>query len=207
MKSLNKSQKTKICKFILNNTECVVEKKYSDFLVGNVFPTHPDWKKKVGVGIDHLEVRNTRYGNKCFFIIRTDGTITDISYPAAISPHNKTKDIMAACRNAVSSMIELFRRSITLPFVCPVTGEVVTDRSNMHIDHYDLTFKELFDLWMKDKDVDELYRKTLKSNRDDCMDTFFDDEKVILDFIQFHNSHTHLRAVSKTANLSVLKRK
>lgn len=207
MKSLNKSQKTKICKYILNNTDCVVEKKYSDFLVNNIFPTHPEWKKKVGVGIDHLEVRNTSYGNKCFFIIRTDGTITDISYPAAISPYNKTKDIMAACRNAVSSTIELLRRSTKLPFVCPVTGEVVTDRSNMHIDHYDLTFKELFDLWMKDKDVDELYRRTLKSNMDDCVDTFFDDDKVILDFIQFHNSHTHLRAVSKNANLSVLKRK
>lgn len=207
MKSLNKTQKTKICKYILNNTDCVVEKKYSDFLVNNIFPTHPEWKKKVGVGIDHLEVRKSTHGTKCFYIVRTDGTFTDISYPASISPYNRKKDIMDACRNAISSTIYLFRSSATLPFVCPVTGEVVTDRSNMHIDHYDLTFKELFDLWMKDKDVDELYRKTLKSNRDDCMDTFFDDEKVILDFIQFHNSHTHLRAVSKTANLSVLKRK
>lgn len=206
MKSYNKTQKTKICKFILNNTDCVVEKKYSDFLVENVFPTHPEWKKKVGVGIDHLEVRKTRR-NKCFFIVRTDGTVTDISYLAAINPHNKRQDVMAACRYAISSTIELFRRSITLPFVCPVTGEVVTDRSNMHIDHYDLTFKELFDMWIQDKDIDELYKKTLKSNRDDCVDTFFDDSRVIIDFIQFHNSHTHLRAVSKTANLSVLKKK
>lgn len=206
MRNLNKTQKTKICKYILNNTDKVVEKKHSDFLMEYVFPLHPEWKDKVGVGIDHIEVRDTKYRNKCFYIIRTDGTETDISYTASLTPHSKMDDIMAACRNAVSSTIGLFKRSVVLPFTCPITGEIVTDKSNVHIDHYDPTFKELVEMWLKDKDVDDIYKKTLKSNRDGCIYTYFD-TATYMDFNTFHSNHAHLRAVSKTANLSVLKRK
>lgn len=207
MRNLNKTQKTKICKYILNNTDKVVEKKHSDFLMEYVFPLHPEWKDKVGVGIDHIEVRDTKYRNKCFYIIRTDGTETDISYTLSLTPHSKMDDIMAACRTAVSGSIEKFRNSVDLPFTCPITGELVEDRSNMHIDHYSPTFKELVDVWMKYKDVDKVYESTRKSNRDDCVSTYFDDPILIVEFITFHDRYAHLRAVSKTANLSVLKRK
>lgn len=207
MRKFNKKEKTKICRFILNNTTLVVEDKHRYFLMEYIFPFHKDWKEKCGVGIDHIEVRRTTYGNKCFYLVRTDGTETDISFSACITPHSKMDDIQAACRNCVSSTIELFKNSVSIPYTCPITGEVIEDRKKLHIDHYDMTFKEVVDMWMKDRDVDEVYRKTLSSNRDKCLDTYFDDPELIIDFIQFHNRHTHLRAVSRTANLSVLTRK
>lgn len=45
---------------------------------------HPDKEEKIGVGLDHIEIRrNTReshgYNTKCFFIIRTDGSDIDFS--------------------------------------------------------------------------------------------------------------------------------
>ena len=96
--------------------------------------------------------------------------------------------------------------SIELPFVCPITGEVVYDKRDVHIDHYDMTFRQLFDEWVKGKDIEELYRMTLRSNKDNDTNTYFDNEEICNDFIEFHNKHTHLRAVSKRANLSELRK-
>ena len=36
--------------------------------------------------------------------------------------------------------------------------------------------------------------------------TWFDDKDINDDFIKFHNLHTHLRVVSKIANLSILRK-
>ena len=204
---LNKSQKMKVCKYILDHTKDVVEKKHSDFLMKEVFPFHSEWKEKMGVGVDHIEVRDARAGYRCFYIIRTDGTETDISYRASLTPHSKMDDIRAACRTAIAGSIELCRSMVVFPYTCPVTGDIVTDKSDIHIDHYDPTFKELVDEWMEDRDVDTVYKHTLKSNTDGSLYTYFDDPALTMDFICFHTAKAHLRAVSKRANLSVLKKK
>ena len=203
-----KAQKEKVCKAILKDVEGRVPECTVDFLVGEVLCNHPRWKEKIGCGLDHIEVRNALYGAKGFYIVRTDGTSTDISYRKSIySSINKREEIMKACRTVVSPIIEMHRNQVRLPFVCPITGEVVTDKSEVHIDHYDLTFKELFDLWMTGKDEDDLYDRLSVSKTDGCVEVHFDDPILTMDFYQFHNTHTHLRAVSKTANLSVLNRK
>ncbi len=203
----SKAEKTKMCRYILYNTYKVVDKKSSEFLLEYVFPNHPEWDEKVGVGVDHFEVRPDNYGGKCFYIVRKDGSYTDISFVTAISPPKKKADVIKACRTVIRPEIEKMRESIQLPFVCPITGETIWDKHYIHIDHYDWTFKEVFDEWVKDKDIDELYKKTLKSNKDNDMDTYFDDEEVCRDFLEFHNKHTHLRAVSRTANLSIFNKK
>ena len=55
--------------------------------------------------------------------------------------------------------------------------------------------------------IDELYEKTLKSKEDNNIEPYFDDDEINKDFLEFHNNHTHLRVVSKTANLSILRKK
>ena len=204
---LNKTQKKKVCKFILNNTDRVVEGKYERFLVDRIFPGHPEFVKKVGCGIDHIEVRDDYFGKRCFYIVRTDGTFTDISYIESISPRSKTVNIRNACRTAIFPIISDMRGRIDLPYTCPITGDIITDMNEVQIDHYDLTFKEVFDLWVKEKDLDELASDIEISNVDGSTVTSFTDENIIKDFVDFHNKHTHLRAVSKRANLSILKRK
>ena len=190
-----------ICKNILNDIDGVVPECCTDFLYC-LFEEHPHWKEKEGCGLDHFEVRRGLYGKKSFYIVRLDGTSIDISYRKAIYSYpSKRLDVMKACRTVISPIIEMYRNQIKLPFVCPITDDVVTDKSNIHIDHYDLTFKELFDLWMEDKDIDELYDKLSKSNNE----VHFDDPLLTLDFYQFHNDHTHLRAVSARANETILK--
>jgi hypothetical protein len=64
-------------------------------------------------------------------------------------------------------------------------------------------------MWISDKDIDELYNKTNKSvsGVNSGTHSYFVDENIIADFIEFHNKNTHLRAVSKRANLSDLRKK
>ena len=194
-----------MCRKILHNTYKVVSDESAAFLLEQVFPNHPDWGKKVGIGIDHIEVRPDGYCGQCFFIVRRDGSFTDISFKAAISPPKKITDVKRACRTAIWPIIAKMRESIELPFICPITGEVVRDRNDVHIDHYDLTFQEVFDEWVKGKDIERLHEMTLKSNKDDDTKTYFDNDEICKDFIEFHNRHTHLRAVSRKANLSTLR--
>jgi hypothetical protein len=54
-----------------------------------------------------------------------------------------------------------------------------------------------------------LYNKTNKSvsGVNSGTHSYFVDENIIADFIEFHNKNTHLRAVSKRANLSDLRKK
>ena len=203
----NKKEKTKRCKYILDNSDVRVEDKYSRFLMKYIFPYHPEWKDKEGVGIDHIEVRPDGYGHKCFYLIRKDSTVTDISYLTSITPPSKKEQVRTACRTAIRPTIKDIKNSVKLPYRCPITGDIITSMEDIQIDHYDMEFNDVFELWIKDKDLDWLYEDVMKSNVDGSTITSFKDESIIKDFIEFHNTHTHLRVVSKKANLSVLKRK
>ena len=203
----NKKEKTKLCKYILDNSDVRVEDKYSRFLMKYIFPYHPEWKDKEGVGIDHIEVRPDGYGHKCFYLIRKDSTVTDISYLTSITPPSKKEQVRTACRTAIRPIIKDIKNSVKLPYRCPITGDIITSMEDIQIDHYDMEFNDVFELWIKDKDLDWLYEDVMKSNVDGSTITSFKDESIIKDFIDFHNTHTHLRVVSKKANLSVLKRK
>ena len=203
----NKKEKTKLCRYILEHSDGKVEDKYSSFLLKYIFPCHYRWKEKEGVGVDHIEVRPDGCGKSCFYIVRKDLTVTDISYLVAITPPNMKGKVKKACRTAVRPIIESIRNSVVLPYKCPITGDLITSMDDIQIDHYDMCFNDVFELWIKDKDLDRLYADVRKSGIDGSTVTSFADESIIKDFIAFHNAHTHLRVVSKRTNLSVLRRK
>jgi len=104
-----------------------------------VLSGHYDWDSKVGCGISHLEVREARYSTKCIWIVRVDGTETDISWHKALKGikgkmtlHQK---MIKAARDEVADQI--------LSFAKPVKG--------LHIDHVaPITFKFLFTEFFKD---------------------------------------------------------
>ena len=89
MKKLTIADKQKVCRFIINNTPVngIVEEKHSKWLIKEIFVNHNEWEIKKGVGIDHLEVRisTTFRKNKEFWIVRTDGTETDISFTKCLT--------------------------------------------------------------------------------------------------------------------------
>lgn len=207
IKRMNKKQLNEKCKEILNGLEVgdyVCDPNDLEFLL-SVFEGHQEWEGKQGCGIKGVFVDKTDFGGRCFWLDRFDGTITDISYIKSITPPTKLADINKACRTAIQPIIKEFRnKNVTFGETrCPFTNEILT-YSNTHIDHYDLMFYELFKLWIDKYNIDEIYNVVNKSTDGD-VNTRFTDYAIEQDFIKFHNANTHLRAVSKKANLSILK--
>jgi len=202
---MKKSEKIKLCKEILNKnpTGVNISKNDYDFLI-SIFEKHSEWDIKMGVGIKFITVEKTKYGNSCFYIHRLDGSCTDISYLHSINPRTDIEKIKKACRTAIQPTISEFKKNNVLfgISICSITGDILT-KENTHIDHYDLTFNEVFNLWIKKYDTKYL-SKIINFSADNNIDTFFTNKDVINEFINFHNKHTHLRAVTKKANLSIL---
>jgi len=203
---LKKKKKKKIEKsreILKKYTNEVTDLNDYNFLL-DLFQNHADWKEKKGVGIDSISVIETKYKNKCFQINRIDGTSTDISFMNCINIKSKKKDIYNACRNAIRSEIVKFKKRNLVAGVsmCPFTGDIL-NFENVHIDHYDMTFNDMFNIWISNYNEDYLYSKIKKDNE---IGVKFIDSKIVEDFKKFHNENTKLRMVSTFANLSILKK-
>jgi hypothetical protein len=73
------------CSRILSRGPSVVEGEDFIFLMTDVFPRHPEWTEKCGVGVSHVEIRKHGHFNSLgFFLVRTDGSCIDISYRVAM---------------------------------------------------------------------------------------------------------------------------
>ena len=175
-----------------------------EFLL-SIFEGHTEWENKTGKGIDYITVEKTTYNNRCFYIYRIDGSKTDISFNHAITARTDISKIKLACRNAIKREVINYRDKYVIFGLtkCVITNEVLYS-NNTHIDHYDMQFNDLFKEWIKDKDVNLLAGK-INPTLDNEVETRFTDQDIINDFIDFHNQNTNLRAVSKYANLSILK--
>ena len=205
---MTKKDKTKKCQEILYKYEAgqkVSDTNEFDFLI-SIFEGHTEWEEKKGIGIDYITTKITEYKNRCFEIHLIDGTYNDISYTHAIKNRSIRSQIKAACRTAIKHIISDFRKKNVVwgVTICPITKEILTP-DNTHIDHYNLTFNDIYEKWIKNYD-EKFLILLLNATDDNSEETKFTDNKIIEDFIQFHNNNTHLRVVSKKANLSTLKK-
>ena len=193
------------CKEILNNNPIGYFVIGSDkkFLI-ETFENHPNWNEKIGVGGRSIFIDRDNFKGRCFWIIRVDGSVVSISYLSSISgvgikPIDKIKK---ACRSAITPEINKFRfdnvdYGITR---CDVSGVVLT-RNNINIDHYDLTFIDMFNLWIKDKDINYISSKIKKENQI----YNFTQKGLYWEFRTFHNKHCKLRAVTSEVNQILLR--
>lgn len=208
---MNKSKLKLKAKAILNDNPIgyVFTPDQADYnFLLRIFQGHPEYmiKTKVGIRSIHIGIGG-EFKTRCFIITRLDGSVTDISYIRSIDgATTKISDIKCACRSAIDSIIIAFRKSIAFGFdTCPFTGAVLLPE-NTHIDHYDLTFNEVVEKWLKTENIDVIHSLLNDSTKDNETKIYFTSDALVKDFIQYHNENTHLRAVSKTANLSILKK-
>lgn len=204
---MTRTEKLKKCKEILSkyNDENKLTPKDQIFMT-EIFSGHPDFEIKKGIGIDFIFTKKTKYNNMCFNIMRIDGSTTDISYIQSVSPKDRWQDVKSACRNAIAPGIEGLRSLVNFGVDrCQVTGQVLT-KENLHFDHFDLSFEELFFLWSSQFDRDFLISKLNNSKKDNETECYFIDEDLKKDFLVEHGLFTHLRPVTKFANLSLLKK-
>ena len=119
----------------------------------DVLRYHPEYNKKVGVGIAYItpQISGYKHGDRCFEIVRTDGSCEDFSVKYCADGKKMTlkQKIHAACRTAVwdqiwslkSKAIELITNGDTV--ICAISGEIITDVDEIHIDHYPMAFKDI----------------------------------------------------------------
>jgi len=169
----------------------------------SILSQHSEWEDKMGVGLKSISIGKGQYGTSCFYVNRIDGSTADISFRHAVSPRTPLAQIKMACRHAIRCVIEQKRNTVNFGTdKCPFTGEFLLP-DNTHIDHYNLTFSELFNLWLAGQDQSLLF-SAINPTTDNNTQTYFTDNKINHNFLCFHNRNTNLRAVSSYANLNLL---
>lgn len=205
---MNKKQKKERCKYILNRyniNDFICDPDEMSFLL-SIFENHTEWELKQGVGIKSISIMKNEY-NRCFQLNRVDGSTTDISYHSCISSISKESIIKKACRSAISHIIlDFIKENVEYGVsVCPITNDILT-RENINIDHYDMDFNSMFQLWFAKYESKYLYSQ-INETEDNSVITCFVNETIKGDFISFHNEHCKLRAVTNKANSSILRTK
>jgi hypothetical protein len=206
--------KTKLkaqAKAILNDNPLgfIFEQNTADYnFLLRIFQGHPEYHIKAGSGISNIYIaKGLEYSTRCFFITRIDGSTSDISYIRSIDgATTKISDIKCACRSAVKDVIARRRDKVQFGVsICLISGEVLTNE-NTHIDHYNMPFDEVCNAWLKNQNIEFVHSCLNDTSADNVQEISFASKAIRESFIAFHNANTRLRAVTKQANLSTLKK-
>ncbi len=144
-----------------------------------------------------------------------------IGYVHALEQFQKEKNIqwehelaavIGVLRNIALVAADKIRSTIVFPVKSEISGELIYDKNDLHIDHFDKDFSEVAYNWLY------LIKKQRERNFKKLDDTihflyglidkdkkYFDKEKspnLSKSFYEYHNKNTHLRIVKKTENLS-----
>lgn len=206
--STKKSLKEK-CKKILNSYKNGERLNLFDeeFMI-DFFTQLAKSNKLKGKNIIEVYVRKSaRFSNQQFWIKREDGTETDISYPNCISPRKDIDEISDACRRAVESIITEYKFKHVYPTTSDLSGLAILCPDNAEVDHYDMDFVELVNNWVSLNGGEEKIYSKINETEDGSEITEFTDSALVESFIQYHNSHTHLRLITVEENRKRKKKK
>lgn len=88
---------------------------------------HPEAKKKIGPGVKAFRVTTSEFKNRCFEVIRVDGTETDFSYLKCVTEKTAWSEFTHALRESVKQQIwEAKERVFLWDEVITLSGEQVT---------------------------------------------------------------------------------
>lgn len=161
---------------------------------------HPRAEEKIGSGICQFVIARNELGSgKGFKVVRVDGTEERFSYKACIDGQEVTNRFKAieALRFAVRLQLAEFRRSLTLPIVCAITGLPIATNSELHIDHK-LPFWRLVREFCRQYSVDLNCVETKGSGEH----LQLVDKSLESQFQQFHSNCAILQPSLKEANLN-----
>jgi len=169
-----KVAKANKCKEILGKGTINDEEKL--FLFG-LIKNHPDFYSKRGVGIKDFFIKKTAWGSMGFWILRNDNSETDFSYKQCLTPRTKLQEIKYACRTAIEDDI-LAHKILGVGYVAH---------------HKNISFKEIFEEWIKDKKIEDLLLEDLRDNQ---VKIRFKDKAIAEDFRTFHNKLAEIEEIS-----------
>lgn len=168
-----------------------------------LFQRHPDAAEKIGRGIASIQIElNPPYNKRGFWITRTDGSRTDISYRECVSPANRERDYLLAFRSAVAPDIIAFGNQVfsESPVLCPITGESLS-LGYSHTDHIPpLTFAALVAEFLRANNLAPADISTSGHGNGECS-LEITDAALKQRWIDFHRQHARLRIISPAANM------
>jgi len=176
---------------------------------------HPDWYEKTkGEEVLRYEVRDSgAYHTKCLYLVTACYT-TDIGFRGCLKniPSSESYmdfNIKAACRFAIDRAIisplrkEYEKRIASGEVITSaISSNQITNIRDLHIDHYDKTFNDLVVDFINQEGRVFLYSK-INMGEQNSPYTRFVDSEIDARFVSYHNTNTHLRAITKKENLSI----
>ncbi len=166
---------------------------------------HPNKNIVCGTGVSASFCQRLDDGAMRFLILRSDGTYWDFSWRNCINPPSPERYLSAILRLDIQHQIDSFREKLRFPLICPVSGDQVSS-TNCHIDHAEPnTFAAISEKWQISENLDpatvEYAHKAAYGGRASLKDTDLKRRWQI-----FHAAEATLRAVSRRANLSLLRK-
>ena len=169
--------------------------------------SHPNAIQKIRDGVKALKVDRGKYeGNRCFHVVRTDGTVENFSIGKCID--GEWRDFHKFCvaaRNAVEKEIAAFKQSYFAKnqrsdqkVRCQNGGGMITF-SEAHVDHREpFTFSAIVHFFVDAKDVSLQDTRYVSEGRygHEFADAFLADS-----FREWHQRHAKLRVVAAGMNL------
>ncbi|WP_308241684.1 DUF3223 domain-containing protein [Prevotella sp.] len=158
--------------------------------------------KLKGKNIVEVDVRKSKKYRKNlqFWIKREDGTKTDISYINCIWPRKKIDEISYACRRAVEDIVTKYKFNHVYPTISDLSGQIIASSDEAEVDHYDMDFVDLVNNWVYLNGGEEYIYSKINETEDGSEITEFTDSELTDSFIQYHNSHSHLRILTIDEN-------
>lgn len=165
---------------------------------------------KIGPGVKEIGVRKNQIykKNREFYLLRVDGSLTDVSYKECLSNRSPEAKFRTALRKAVSPQIIEFKMAFwegKQTAVCPLTGETIAPGSS-HIDHEDPSFEEIviqFIQYLEDNlGITSIEEIKLTGARDGEIGEAFENPEIEEEFLNFHKARARLRVTSERGNLS-----
>lgn len=176
---------------------------YHHHFMDNLLDRHPNADEKRGKGIKSFYVERNEYGGLGFYIERVDNSHTDFSFTHCITNKTPRHDLLAALREEIKPQIFEARDAIFSgdPVRCPFSGEVLT-KHGCHIDHTPPdTFEAIANEFIATEEL------ILVAGYGDMEESkHLSDEPLRQRWLKFHKVRAHLRAVSRRANLSDVKK-
>ena len=168
----------------------------------HVLDSHPEARQKIGAGVKRIFVGvppdpYKRLG-KCFWVERTDGTLTDFSFLKCLSAPSARTYVLRACRQLVVPQILAFRNALPAVFRCPLRGVEVM-REEAHIDHVVL-FAYLVELFFGGRN--RLEEAQVTHGADGASTVTLQDVHIANSWVMYHKEHAQLRGTSKLGNLT-----
>jgi len=172
--------------------------------VRSLLDRHPDADQKVGCGVVDLEVdRAKQYDSICFYLVRSDGTRTDFSWPECITPSTAMDMFKSAARNTIAAHKMNFKVKFFTEHHrprCPDSGEPIS-LGWSNVDHAgEWPFERIVTEFVAEQRIDVEAIAFTGKRQDNTFLTEFADDNLRDAFLDYHHDRAVYEVVSPPAN-------